>query len=207
MKEASGVPAKSENYSKNLKCDVLIVGGGFSGCYLLHYLRKEGLKVKLYESAGGLGGVWRWNTYPGARVDTEVPFYSLDIPEVYNTWAWSERYPTWDELQRYFEHIDKVCDISKDVAYNTKVVKARFDTEKGKWNILTEDGRTCECKYFLPCVGFGAKVHIPEWKGLDKFKGKIYHSSLWPKEDVDVTGKRCAVIGTGSTGVQVRSSN
>uniref|UniRef100_A0AC34R7S8 Cyclopentanone 1,2-monooxygenase n=1 Tax=Panagrolaimus sp. JU765 TaxID=591449 RepID=A0AC34R7S8_9BILA len=192
-----------ENYAKFLELDILIVGGGFSGVYLLYELRKKGYKVKIFEAADGLGGVWKWNQYPGARVDSDIPIYELSIPEVYNTWNWKEKFPGWQELQDYFEHVDKVCDISKDVAYDTRVIDGIFDEKEGKWTIKTEDGRICKCKYFLPCVGFAAKRYFPDWKGLNIFKGTICHSSFWPKEDFDVTNKNCAVIGTGSTGVQI----
>ncbi|KAE9551537.1 hypothetical protein FO519_005251 [Halicephalobus sp. NKZ332] len=185
------------------ECDILIIGAGFSGCFLLYNLRKKGYKVKVFESADGLGGTWRWNRYPGARVDSHIPYYELSIPEVWESWSWKEKFPGWKELQLYFDHVDEKCEISKDVDFNTKVVEAFFDPDEGKWNVITENKKLCKAKYLLPCVGFAAKRYIPDWKNLDKFKGIVCHSSFWPKEDFDVTGKRCAVIGTGSTGVQI----
>ena len=155
----------------NLHVDVLIVGAGFGGIYLLHKLRQRGYNVKIFEAANGLGGTWRHNCYPGARVDSDVPVYELSIPEVWKSWTWSELYPSWQEIRKYFEHCDKVLDIRKDVAFNTKVTAASFDTVEGKWNIRTGDGRTCTAKYFIPCVGFASKNYSPDFPGLDTFKG------------------------------------
>ena len=190
-------------YSNNLDLDVLIVGAGFSGVYLLHNLRKKGYNVKIFEAANGLGGTWRVNHYPGARVDSEQPIYELSLPEVWKDWVWKEQYPGWGELRDYFEFCDKVLDIKKDVAFNTRVSAAHFDSDEGKWIIETTEGRVAKAKYFLPCIGFAAKTFKPDIPGFDTFKGEIHHSAEWPESDVDVTGKRAAVIGTGSTGVQV----
>ena len=139
----------------------------------------------------------RWNCYPGARVDSPVPIYQLSIPEVYNTWSFTTNYPDWRELQAYFDHVDKVCDLSKDTAFETVVTSAEFDEQAGKWTVKTADGRTAKTRFLIIAAGFAAKLYIPDYKGIDKFKGVIHHSSFWPPEDVDVKGKRVAVIGTG----------
>jgi len=190
-------------YADNLDLDALIVGAGFGGVYVLYELRRRGFKTVIYEAGNDLGGTWRWNCYPGAGVDSEVPEYQYSIPETYKDWNWSTNYPTYKELRAYFDHVDKVLDIKKDCAFESVVVDARFDTEEGRWYVKTEDGRTARAKYFIVAAGFAAKRYIPEWEGIDKFKGVIHHSSFWPDEDVDVRGKRCAVIGTGASGVQI----
>uniref|UniRef100_A0AC34FWL0 Flavin-containing monooxygenase n=1 Tax=Panagrolaimus sp. ES5 TaxID=591445 RepID=A0AC34FWL0_9BILA len=190
-------------YLNNLDLDILIVGAGFSGIYLLYNLRKKGYKVKIFEAANGLGGTWRVNHYPGARVDSDQPVYELSIPEIWKEWNWKEKYPGWKELQQYFHYCDKILDIKKDVSFNTKVMEANFDKDEGKWMIKSEDGKIVKAKYFLPCIGFAAKRYIPDFPGIETFKGEIHHSSEWPESEVDVAGKRCAVIGTGSTGVQI----
>ncbi|CAG7938922.1 unnamed protein product [Penicillium olsonii] len=187
-----------------LELDAVVVGAGFSGIYTLHRLRNElGLNVKIIDAGSDLGGTWHWNTYPGARVDCSVPTYAFGIEEVYKTWTWTQRYPGQKEFEAYFDHVDKVLSIRKDCIFNTRVVSASFDSESAKWSIETNGGRKVVAQYFVPAVGFAAKQHIPSWKGLDSFKGVIHHSSLWPREPVDVRGKRVAVIGTGSTGVQI----
>lgn len=158
-------------YSNNLDIDVLIVGAGYAGIYLLHILRKKGYNVKIFEAEHDLGGTWRINRYPGARVDSDVPTYELSIPELWKDWTWTELYPGWKEIRKYFEHVDKVLAIKKDVAFNMRVVEARFDTVGGKWHVKTNDGRMTKAKYFVPCVGFGSKRYIPDFPGLETFKG------------------------------------
>ncbi|KAH7139387.1 cyclopentanone 1,2-monooxygenase [Dendryphion nanum] len=193
----------NDTYAKNLETDVLIVGAGFGGVYLMHKLRQLGFKCKIYEAGKELGGIWHWNCYPGARVDTQVPIYEYSLPEVWKDWTWSERYPGFAELRKYFEHVENVLHIKKDTAFETRVVGAEFDKPSSKWIIETEDGRTARAKYLLLATGFAAKRHFPDWIGIDKFQGEIHHSSFWPDAGVDVKGKRVAVVGTGSTGVQI----
>ncbi|KAF3037306.1 hypothetical protein E8E12_001445 [Didymella heteroderae] len=193
----------NENYAKELETDVLIVGAGFGGVYLMHKLRQLGYKCKIFEAGTELGGIWHWNCYPGARVDSQVPVYEYSMPEIWKDWYWSCRYPGTDELRKYFAHVEKKLDIKKDCAFNTRVVGADFDKPSGKWIIKTEDGRTARAKYMLLALGFAAKRHFPDWPGMEDFEGEIHHSSFWPDAGVDVKGKRVAVIGTGSTGVQI----
>jgi cation diffusion facilitator CzcD-associated flavoprotein CzcO len=183
--------------------DVVIVGAGFSGCYLLYQLRKNGFNCCVIEAAEDLGGVWQWNRYPGARVDTHAPLYQLSIPEVWQSWNWTQRFPAAHELVAYFQHLDKVLDLRKDVIFNTKVVGAEFSEDVNTWTITTGGGATFVSRYFIPAMGFAAKRVFPDWPGIERFKGEIHHSSFWPKEGVDVQGKRVAVVGTGSTGVQM----
>ncbi|KIW98689.1 uncharacterized protein Z519_00350 [Cladophialophora bantiana CBS 173.52] len=190
-------------YSDNLDVDVLIVGAGFGGTYLLYEMRKAGFKTVLYEAGTSFGGTWRWNVYPGARVDSEVPIYQLAIPEVYKTWTWTTNYPDWSELQAYFDHVDKVCELSKDCAFESVVTDAQFDTDSGKWIVKTADGRTAKSRFLIIAAGFAAKRYIPDYPSMEKFKGIMHHSSFWPPEGVDARGKKVAVIGTGASGVQI----
>ncbi|KAF2097636.1 cyclopentanone 1,2-monooxygenase [Rhizodiscina lignyota] len=201
---AGHADTKNETYAQEIDVDVLIVGAGFGGVYLLHRLRDElGLKCKIFEAGQDLGGIWHWNCYPGARVDTQIPIYEYSFEKVWKDWTWSEKYPGYAELREYFKHVDKALDVKKDVAFNSRVVHAQFDQASKKWIVKTEDGRTARAGYFINAVGFAAKRHFPDWKGLDSFKGEMHHSSFWPDSGVDVKGKRVAVIGTGSTGVQI----
>ncbi|KAF2828385.1 FAD/NAD(P)-binding domain-containing protein [Ophiobolus disseminans] len=191
------------NYAKELETDVLIVGAGFGGIYLMHKLRQLGFNCKIFEAGTDIGGIWHWNCYPGARVDSQVPVYEYSLPEIWKDWTWSCRYPGTDELRRYFDHVERKLDIKKDTAFSTRVVGAHFDKPSGRWITKTEDGRTAKSKYLLLALGFAAKRHFPDWPGMDTFKGELHHSSFWPDSGVDVKGKRVAVIGTGSTGVQI----
>lgn len=189
-------------YADNLDIDVLIVGGGFSGAMSLHEARKNGFNAVLYEAGVGFGGTWRWNIYPGARVDSPVPIYELAIPEVYEDWYWTTNYPDWHELQAYFDHVDKKLNLSKDSSFETVVTAAEFDKEEGKWHVQTADGRNAKCRFLVVAAGFAAKRYIPDVPGLDTFKGEIHHSSFWPIDGVDFKNKKVAVIGTGASGVQ-----
>ncbi|GAW27109.1 putative steroid monooxygenase protein [Rosellinia necatrix] len=194
---------KTGPYAPDLDVDALVVGAGFAGVFMLKTLRDRGLKTVLYEAGNDLGGTWRWNCYPGACVDSEVPEYEFSWPEVWKTWNWSTNYPNYEELRAYFDHVDKVVGIKKDCSFNTVVVGAHFDTSSGRWLVKTSDGRTAKAKYLVLGTGFAANRYLPPWPGMDKFKGVIHHSSFWPEEKVDVKGKRCAVIGTGASGVQI----
>ncbi|RMZ91869.1 hypothetical protein DV736_g913, partial [Chaetothyriales sp. CBS 134916] len=190
-------------YADNLEVDALIVGGGFAGVFTFWSLRNAGLKTVIYEAGNDLGGTWRWNCYPGAMVDSEVPEYQLSIPKTWENYTWPSNYPTYKELRLYFDHLDKVLDIKSSTAFESVVVEAKFNTEEGRWYVKTADGRTAKAKYLVLGAGFAAKRYVPDWPGMEKFKGVIHHSSFWPDEEVDVSNKNCAIIGTGASGVQV----
>ncbi|KAL3446113.1 FAD/NAD(P)-binding domain-containing protein [Aspergillus insuetus] len=179
---------KRGNY--NLDLDALIVGAGFSGCLLLYKLREElSLNVRVFEASSGLGGTWQNN-------------------RAWKKWTWQEKYPGYAELQSYFAHLDRELSLSKDCVFNCKVVLAKFDEDSARWYVETASGTRVRAKYLIPAIGFASKPHTPAWNGLDSFRGRIYHSSAWPANGyggcgVDVRGKRVAVIGTGSTGIQI----
>lgn len=188
----------------DIETEVLIVGAGFGGIYLLHRLRDElGFNVKCFEAGKDLGGVWYWNSYPGARVDSPIPVYEYSLPEVWKNWSWSCKYPGSKELRQYFDHVDKVLDVRKDVVFESVVVSAEFDEKAKKWTVKTDDGKTVRCTYFILAIGFAAKRHFPDWPGLETFKGVMHHTSFWPGEDIDLSDKKVAVIGTGATGIQL----
>lgn len=183
--------------------DALIIGAGFNGAYQLHRLREKGFSVKIFEAGECLGGIWYWNCYPGARVDSHVPNYEFSIKEVWEDWNWSERFPGWDELRRYFAHVDKKLDLSKDIEFNTWVSGAQFDEQNNQWIVRTADGRETRTRFLIACMGFAAKPYIPDFAGLDSFAGPCYHTAQWPQEGLDMTDKRVGIIGTGASGVQV----
>ncbi|TKA37347.1 hypothetical protein B0A54_10932 [Friedmanniomyces endolithicus] len=169
----NGSNGHADETHNQIELDALIVGAGFAGVYLLHRLRQEGYNVKIAEAGTGLGGIWHWNSYPGARVDSQYPVYAYGIPEVYNTWTWEHQYPGELELKNYFKHVDKVLDISRDVLYEHKVVSAGFDPSIDKWHLVCENGTRITARFFLGCLGFAAKRYFPDWPGLDDFKGYI----------------------------------
>jgi len=184
------------------KFDVVIVGAGFNGLYLLHTLRNEGYSVRLLEAQSGLGGVWQANRYPGARVDSHVPNYELSMEVCWRDWVWSERFPGREELVRYFEHIDQALDFSRDIDLDTRVSSCRFGDD-GRWQISADNGNRYEAPYLLMCTGFASKPYTPDLPGLDSFAGVCHHTAIWPEEGVGLEGRRVGIIGTGATGVQV----
>jgi cation diffusion facilitator CzcD-associated flavoprotein CzcO len=183
--------------------DVLIIGAGFAGCYALHKLRLAGFSAKIIEAGTDLGGVWHWNSYPGARVDSQWPVYALNIPQVYEKWRWSEHYPGHEEIKRYFQFVGKELDLYRDVWLGETVVKAHWDEGGKRWKAQSDKGRVISARYVVPCTGFAAKRYFPDWNGLGSFEGEMHHSSFWPQDGVDVRGKKVAVVGTGATGVQI----
>lgn len=182
--------------------DVLIVGAGFSGISTLYRTRKLGLKPLILESGSDFGGVWYHNRYPGARVDSEWPYYQLNIPEVYNTFSFSERFPGHVELRRYMAHLDKVLSLRKDTIFNAHVNDCSWDEETGRWTVKTRQGHSASAKYLILCTGLLHRRHYPDFPGLENFKGDVHHSGFWP-EDLSTKGKKVALIGAGATAVQI----
>ncbi|KAI8266864.1 Cyclohexanone 1,2-monooxygenase [Colletotrichum sp. SAR11_239] len=193
---ANGAPAKPD-------FDCLIVGAGFGGIYLLHRLRKLGYSCRIYEAGSDLGGVWNTSRYPGARVDTPIPVYEFSFEEVWKDWTWTETYPDAQEIRNYFQHVENVLHIKQHVDFNKRVIGAQYDVSSHRWIVRVQDGTTTTSRFFLVCAGFAAKTFVPDFQGLDKFKGEVHHSSSWPEQGIDVRGKRVGIIGTGSSGVQI----
>ncbi|KAG4072442.1 hypothetical protein HA402_004374 [Bradysia odoriphaga] len=185
--------------------DALIVGAGFSGLHVLYKLRKEGFKVKIHETGGGIGGTWFWNRYPGARTDSTNTFYQYMQDEIWQGFEWTERCPGQKQLMDYFQHVDKKLCLSKDILFRTKVISAEFNVSRGKWLVKSDNGNIIHtwASHLVLCTGFAERRYTPPFKGLTDFKGEIYHTSLWPDREVNFKGKRVAVVGTGASGVQV----
>lgn len=190
--------------SSNIFTEVLVIGGGFGGMYALHRFQKLGIPVRLVEAGSGFGGTWHHNRYPGARVDSEFPFYQLSIPEVYNTFDFTERFPDHVELRRYFHHAAEVLDLYKNTMFNTFVEGITWDEDTKNWTCRTKSGKIITCKYLVLCTGSSYKKHLPQIKGLEKYKGLLLHSAAFDhEEEIDVRNKNVAVIGNGATGVQI----
>lgn len=183
--------------------DVVIVGAGFAGLYQLYQLRALGFSVVLLEAGADLGGIWYWNCYPGARVDTHVPMYEYGMEEIWRDWYWSERFPDWQELRAYFDHVDNKLNLRPDIRFNTRVSGAQFDETAHRWHIQTEDDTQYSAQFFVLCTGFGSKPYIPDFPGLSRFAGECHHTAQWPQEGLSFRGKRVGIIGTGASGVQV----
>ena len=183
--------------------DVVVVGGGFCGLYALWRLRNDGFRVRVVEAGSGNGGVWHWNAYPGARVDSHWPNYELSLEAVWRDWYWHERFPGRDELCAYFDHVVDVLDLGSDIELGRRVVSADHDPASRTWTAVLDDGRTISCRYVVLAIGFAAEPYVPDLPGLDEFAGDCHHTARWPQHPIDLTGQRVGVIGSGATGVQV----
>jgi cation diffusion facilitator CzcD-associated flavoprotein CzcO len=183
--------------------DVLVVGAGFAGVYLLDRLRGMGMSVQAIEAGSGLGGVWYWNCYPGARVDSPGPMYQFSREDLWRDWKFTELYPAWPEIREYFHYLDEKLDLSRDIRFNTRVEEAEFDAASNRWTVRSSDGSVIRPRYFVVCVGLGSKPYTPDLPGLSDFAGERHHTALWPQQGLDLAGKRVGVIGTGASGVQV----
>lgn len=183
--------------------DVVIVGAGFAGLYALHRMNRLGLSAVVLEAAQGIGGTWYWNKYPGARCDVESYEYSYSFDDgLQQSWRWSERYAKQPEILRYLQHVAERFDLAKDIRLDTRVTAARWSESESRWHVSTSAG-AFEARHLLMASGCLSKPNIPKLEGLDSFRGKLFHSSRWPQQGVDLAGKRVGVIGTGSSGVQI----
>jgi len=183
--------------------DVVVVGAGFAGLYLLHELRRLGFSAIGIESADDVGGTWYWNRYPGARCDIESIDYSYSFdPELEREWQWSERYATQPEILRYLGHVADKHDLRRDIRFSTRVVGARWDDDASLWHVRTDRGDEIRCRFYVMATGCLSVPKTPDVPGHERFRGPAYYTGRWPKEGVDFTGKRVGVIGTGSSGVQ-----
>jgi cyclohexanone monooxygenase len=198
---AAAQPKSLKN--QHARTDVVVVGAGFSGLYLLHKLRGLGLNVKVFEQGGDVGGTWYWNRYPGARCDVESMQYSFSFDEkLQQEWDWSERYAPQPEILRYAGHVADRYDLRKDIQFNTTVKSAVFDERANRWTVTTSDGQITTAQHVVLATGCLSNARTPEFKGMADFKGKVYHTGNWPHEPVDFTGLRVGVIGTGSSAIQ-----
>jgi cyclohexanone monooxygenase len=183
--------------------DVVVVGAGFAGMYMLHKLRGLGLTARVYEQGSAVGGTWYWNRYPGARCDVESMQYSYSFSdELQQEWDWSERYAPQPEILKYANHVADRFNLRSDIQFDTRVISAEFDESTNCWSVTTSDGKTVTAQYVVLATGCLSNAKMPEIKGIDQFEGKVYHTGHWPHEAVDFTGQRVAVIGTGSSGIQ-----
>ena len=184
-------------------CDVVIVGAGFSGLYLLHRLRGLGYSIRMFEAGSDVGGTWYWNRYPGARCDVESMQYSYSFSEeLQQEWDWSERFSAQPEILEYASHVADRFDLRRDIEFSTTVTSAHFDEAGRRWTVETDKGEQISAQFCIMATGCISTAQIPDFEGLADYRGKTYHTGNWPHEGVDFTGQRVAVIGTGSSGIQ-----
>jgi cation diffusion facilitator CzcD-associated flavoprotein CzcO/acetyl esterase/lipase len=183
--------------------DVVVVGAGFSGLYLLYRLRGLGLSTRVLEAGDDVGGTWYWNRYPGARCDIPTTDYAYSFdPDLEAEWTWSEKYATQPEILAYLRHVADRYDLRPDITCSTRIESATWDEPAARWRLRTEQGEEISCHYYVMASGCLSLPKAVDIDGADRFRGEVYFTSRWPHEGVDFAGKRVAVIGTGSSGIQ-----
>ena len=187
--------------------DAVVIGAGVSGLYACHKLRERGLTVRVLEAGSGVGGTWYWNRYPGARFDSESYTYQYSWSrDVIDEWNWSEHFAGQPEIERYLNFVADKFDLKKDIQFDSRVKSVVFDEAEKMWTLTTLDGRSVRAKYVLAATGFMSAHQMPDIEGIDTFEGISAHTARYPREGIDLRGKRVGVIGTGATAVQVIQS-
>jgi cation diffusion facilitator CzcD-associated flavoprotein CzcO len=186
------------------RVDVLVVGAGVTGIYQLYRAREAGFSAKLVEAGTGVGGTWYWNRYPEARFDSESYTYGyLFSKELWEEWEWSERFAGQPEIERYFNYVVDRFGLRRDIVFGAKVTATVYDEPSGTWSVRTSDGTEHRARFVVAATGILSVPFIPDIPGRGDFRGEQHHTGLWPKTPVDFSGKRVALIGTGSSGVQI----
>lgn len=184
--------------------DALVIGTGVSGLYELHQLRQMGLKVHACDAASDVGGTWYWNRYPGAKFDSEAYIYQYLFDEqLYKKWTWSERFPGQREIERWMHYITDSLDLRRDITFSTTITSATWDETSGLWTVETDQGDSVRVRYLVCCTGMLSAPLTDRFPGQSSFDGQIVHTARYPKEGLDLQGRKVAVIGTGATGIQV----
>lgn len=187
----------------NSRLDVIVVGAGFAGLYAVHKLREQGLSVQGYERGVGVGGVWYWNRYPGARCDIESMEYSYSFSEeLQQEWEWKEKFASQPEILAYLNHVADRFDLRRSFRFDTEVRSAHYDEEQAVWTLAFGDGSTAVSRYLVLAVGCLSTAMRPQIEGAERFAGQILHTGHWPHDGVDLAGKHVGIVGTGSSGVQ-----
>jgi cation diffusion facilitator CzcD-associated flavoprotein CzcO len=197
----------------DLDVDVLVVGAGITGIYQLHRAREAGFSVALVEAGQGVGGTWYWNRYPGCRFDSESYTYGyLFSRELFDDWHWTEHFAGQPETERYLNHVVDRFDLRRSMRFGAPVTAAAFDGPSGTWTVSLNsaptaaragDGARVRARFLIAATGVLSVPYLPDVPGHDVFRGEAHHTGRWPAEPVDVRGRRVAVVGTSSSGVQV----
>jgi cation diffusion facilitator CzcD-associated flavoprotein CzcO len=201
MSEATATATEARPLSESV--DVVVVGAGFAGLYMLHRLRALGLRAVVLEAGDDVGGTWYWNRYPGARVDVECINYSFSFSsDLEQDYPWAERYAPQPEILKYARHVADRFDLRRDIRFGTRVTAARYDEPSKTWRVQTEGGGAVTARHVVMATGCLSASKLPEIPGTGAFGGASYHTAHWPHEGVDFTALRVGLIGTGSSGVQ-----
>jgi cation diffusion facilitator CzcD-associated flavoprotein CzcO len=184
--------------------DALIIGAGVAGLYQLHQLRALGLDARVYDAASDVGGTWYWNRYPGAKFDSESYIYQYLFDEaLYKDWSWSQRFPAQPEIERWLQYVADRLDLRRDIQFDTTITQAHYDAGRGRWQVRTSGGELIDTQFLVTCGGMLSAPMERVFAGQDSFRGRIFHTGRWPRESLDLAGKRVGVVGIGATGIQV----
>jgi cation diffusion facilitator CzcD-associated flavoprotein CzcO len=184
--------------------DVVVVGAGITGIYQLYRAHAAGFSVMLLEAGGGVGGTWYWNRYPEARFDSESYTYAyLFSEELFAEWEWQEQFAAQPEVERYLNHVVDRFDLRRNIRLRANVASAVYDESSRKWTVATSDGTEFRTQFLIAATGVLSMPYFPNAPGREDFRGESYHTGLWPTTSVDFAGRRVAVVGTGSSGVQL----
>ncbi len=184
--------------------DVLIIGAGVTGLYSLYRFRELGFTVKSFEDASGVGGTWYWNRYPGARFDSESYTYGYSFSdELLEEWHWKELYSGQPENERYLNYVADKFDLRRHIRFNSRVESCVYDEEANRWELTMQDGHKARGQFLITAVGLLSAHYVPDFEGIHDFKGPWFHTGRWPKDGIDLAGKRVGVVGTGATAVQL----
>ena len=186
------------------RLDQLIVGAGWAGMMALHHAREIGLSAHVVEAEPEVGGTWYRNRYPGLRCDIESLHYSYSFDEeLQQEWNWTERYPSQPELLEYAKHVADRFDLRRDISFNTRVASMRFSGAEDLWTVTCDTGAVFVARWCVMATGSLSQPKPIDIPGAGEFAGESYSTTDWPHDGVDFTGKRVALIGTGSSGIQV----
>ncbi len=183
---------------------MLVIGAGITGIYQLYRAREAGFSAQLVEAGGGVGGTWYWNRYPGARFDSESYTYGYLFSQVlFDEWEWQEHFAEQPETERYLNHVVDRFDLRRLMRFDTRVTSAVYDEASGTWTVATDAGSELRARFLVAATGVLSVPYFPDVPGREDFLGESYHTGLWPATPVDFASKHVAVIGTGSSGVQI----
>jgi len=191
-------------WTEGVDHEAIIIGAGVCGIYSLFRLREMEMDVIVVEAGSDAGGTWYWNRYPGCRFDSESFSYSYSFSnELLADWDWTERFSPQPETYRYLQHVVDRFDLRQHMAFNSPVTDAIYDEDANRWEVTTGDGVVRTCRFLIPAVGLLSVPTRPTYPGMDTFAGPSFHTFDWPRDGIDLTGQRVAVIGTGATAVQL----
>lgn len=195
--------APPSSHNARTDVDIVIVGAGFAGLYMLHAALQLGFTARVFEAGDGVGGTWYWNRYPGARCDVESMQYSYSFSSaLQDEWRWSERYASQPEILRYAQHVAERFALYPHISFGTRVVALSFVEATGLWRVRTDRGTETSATYVVMATGALSSPQKPELPGLARYAGRVFYTAEWPHEAASFAGERVAVIGTGSSGIQ-----